>query len=41
MRVVFAAAEMFRPELAGSMTHLTNGTVRLVMVKNEFTARQC
>ena len=28
MRVVFAAAEMFRPELAGSMTHLTNGTVR-------------
>ena len=28
MRVVFAAAETFRPELAGSMTHLTNGTVR-------------
>lgn len=28
MRVVFAAAEIFRPELAGTMTHLTNGTVR-------------
>lgn len=28
MRVVFAAAETFRPELEGSMTHLTNGTVR-------------
>lgn len=28
MRVVFAAAEVFRPELAGTMTHLTNGTVR-------------
>ena len=28
MRVVFAAAETFRPELAGSMTHLTNGTVK-------------
>jgi arginyl-tRNA synthetase len=28
MRVVFAAAETFRPELTGSMTHLTNGTVR-------------
>lgn len=28
MRVVFAAAEAFRPELAGTMTHLTNGTVR-------------
>ena len=28
MRVVFAAAETFRPELAGKMTHLTNGTVR-------------
>ncbi len=28
MRVVFAAAEEFRPELAGTMTHLTNGTVR-------------
>lgn len=28
MRVVFAAAETFRPELAGMMTHLTNGTVR-------------
>lgn len=28
MRVVFAAAETFRPELAGTMTHLTNGTVR-------------
>jgi arginyl-tRNA synthetase len=28
MRVIFAAAETFRPELAGSMTHLTNGTVR-------------
>jgi arginyl-tRNA synthetase len=28
MRVVFAAAEIFRPELIGTMTHLTNGTVR-------------
>jgi len=28
MRVVFAAAEKFRPELSGTMTHLTNGTVR-------------
>ena len=28
MRVVFAAAETFRPELAGTMTHLTNGLVR-------------
>ncbi|MCB9819687.1 arginine--tRNA ligase [Candidatus Nomurabacteria bacterium] len=28
MRVVFAAAEVFRPELLGAMTHLTNGTVR-------------
>ncbi len=28
MRVVYAAAELFRPELAGTMTHLTNGTVR-------------
>jgi arginyl-tRNA synthetase len=28
MRVVFAAAEIFRPELTGNMTHLTNGTVR-------------
>jgi arginyl-tRNA synthetase len=28
MRVVFAAAETFRPELEGRMTHLTNGTVR-------------
>lgn len=28
MRVVFAAAETFQPELAGKMTHLTNGTVR-------------
>ena len=28
MRVVFAAAETFRPELTGEMTHLTNGTVR-------------
>lgn len=28
MRVVYAAAEEFRPELAGAMTHLTNGTVR-------------
>lgn len=28
MRVVFAAAEVFRPELAGQMTHLTNGTVK-------------
>lgn len=28
MRVVFAAAEAFRPELAGTMTHFTNGTVR-------------
>lgn len=28
MRVVFAAAETFRPELIGTMTHLTNGTVK-------------
>lgn len=28
MRVVFAAAETFRPELIGTMTHLTNGLVR-------------
>lgn len=28
MRVVFAAAEAFRPELAGTMTHMTNGTVK-------------
>jgi arginyl-tRNA synthetase len=28
MRVVFAAAEAFDPTLAGTMTHLTNGTVR-------------
>lgn len=28
MRVVFAAAETFRPELTGMMTHLTNGTVK-------------
>jgi arginyl-tRNA synthetase len=28
MRVIFTAAELFRPELAGTMTHLTNGTVR-------------
>ncbi len=28
MRVVFAAAMDFRPELAGTMTHMTNGTVR-------------
>jgi arginyl-tRNA synthetase len=28
MRVVFAAAEAFQPELAGTMTHLTNGTVK-------------
>lgn len=28
MRVVFAAAETFRPELKGTMTHLTNGTVK-------------
>lgn len=28
MRVVFAAAEAFRPELTGMMTHLTNGTVK-------------
>lgn len=28
MRVVFAAAEEFRPELKGTMTHFTNGTVR-------------
>ena len=28
MRVVFAAAETFRPDLAGAMTHLTNGTVK-------------
>lgn len=28
MRVVFAAAETFDPSLAGTMVHLTNGTVR-------------
>ena len=28
MRVVFAAAETFRPELVDTMTHLTNGLVR-------------
>jgi arginyl-tRNA synthetase len=28
MRVVYAAAEAFRPELAGTMSHLTNGTVK-------------
>lgn len=28
MRVVYAAAEAFSPELAGTMTHMTNGTVR-------------
>ena len=28
MRVVYAAAETFRPQLKGAMTHLTNGTVR-------------
>lgn len=28
MRVVFAAAEAFQPELVGTMTHMTNGTVR-------------
>ena len=28
MRVVFAAAETFRPELKGMMKHFTNGTVR-------------
>lgn len=28
MRVVFAAAETFRPELSGKMTHITTGTVR-------------
>ncbi len=28
MRVVYAAAETFQPELKGTMTHLTNGTVR-------------
>ncbi|MES2876107.1 MAG: arginine--tRNA ligase [Patescibacteria group bacterium] len=28
MRVVFAAAETFRPELANTMTHLPHGTVR-------------
>ena len=28
MRVVFAAAEAFRPELIGTMTHMTNGTVK-------------
>ncbi len=28
MRVVYAAAELFNPELKGKMTHLTNGTVR-------------
>jgi len=28
MRVVFAAAETFRPELTGTMTHMTNGTVK-------------
>lgn len=28
MRVVYAAAEAFSPELVGTMTHMTNGTVR-------------
>lgn len=28
MRVVFAAAEIFDPSLSGTMTHITNGTVR-------------
>lgn len=28
MRVVYAAAETFDPELAGTMTHITNGTVK-------------
>lgn len=28
MRVVFAAAEAFQPELIGKMTHMTNGTVK-------------
>lgn len=28
MRVVFAAAEAFQPELVGAMTHMTNGTVK-------------
>lgn len=28
MRVVFAAAETFQPELIGTMTHMTNGTVK-------------
>jgi arginyl-tRNA synthetase len=28
MRVVFAAAEAFRPELIDTMTHMTNGTVK-------------
>ncbi len=28
MRVVYAGAELFDPELKGKMTHLTNGTVR-------------
>lgn len=28
MRVVYAAAEVFRPELVGTMTHMANGTVR-------------
>ena len=28
MRVVFAAAEAFRPEMIGTMTHMTNGTVK-------------
>lgn len=28
MRVVFAAAEAFQPELQGAMTHMTNGTVK-------------
>ena len=28
MRVVYAAAEKFNPELKGNMTHLTNGTVK-------------
>jgi len=28
MRVVFAAAEAFQPKLAGTMTHMTNGTVK-------------
>lgn len=28
MRVVFAAAEIFQPELIGAMTHMTNGIVK-------------